>query len=43
MTPKMITSLEKDDSDIVKTINLLFDMMKDTQEKAFGGIINNNF
>ena len=43
VTPEMISSLDKETADKVKRINLLFDMMKDAQEKAFGGIIEKNY
>ena len=43
VTPEMISSLDKETADKVKRINLLFDMMKDAQEKAFGGIIDKNY
>ncbi len=42
-TPEMISSLDTETADKVKRINLLFDMMKDAQEKAFGDIIDKNF
>lgn len=38
-TPEMIVSLSDDDADIVKRINLLFDMMAEAQEKVFGPIV----
>lgn len=41
--PEMISSLDKETADKVKRINLLFDMMKDAQEKAFRGIIDKNY
>ena len=41
--PEMISSLDTETADKVKRINLLFDMMKDAQEKAFGDIIDKNF
>ena len=43
ITPGMISSMDADAADKVKRINLLFDMMKDAQEKAFGGIVEKNF
>ena len=43
VTPEMISSLDTETSDKVKRINLLFDMMKDAQEKAFGDIIDKNY
>ena len=43
VTPEMISSLDKETADKVKRINLLFDMMKNAQEKAFGGIIDKNY
>ena len=43
VTPEMISSMDAETSDKVKRINLLFDMMKDAQEKAFGEIIDKNF
>ena len=43
VTPEMISSMDAETSDKVKRINLLFDMMKDAQEKAFGDIIEKNF
>lgn len=43
VTPEMISSLDTETADKVKRINLLFDMMKDAQEKAFGGIIDKNY
>ena len=39
----MISSMDAETADKVKRINLLFDMMKDAQEKAFGGILDKNF
>lgn len=42
-TPEMISSLDTETADKVKRINLLFDMMKDAQEKVFGDIIDKNF
>ena len=39
VTPEMLASLTEDDADIVKRINLLFDMMAEAQEKAFGSIV----
>ena len=41
ITPEMISSMDAETVDKVKRINLLFDMMKDAQEKAFGGIVDN--
>lgn len=38
-TPETLAALIEDDADIVKRINLLFDMMAEAQEKAFGPII----
>lgn len=43
VTPEMISSMDTETADKVKRINLLFDMMKDAQEKAFGGIIDKNY
>ena len=43
VTLEMISSLDTETADKVKRINLLFDMMKDAQEKAFGGIIDKNY
>lgn len=43
ITPEMISSMDADAADKVKRINLLFDMMKDAQEKTFGGIVEKNF
>ena len=43
VTPEMISSLDTETADKVKRINLLFDMMKNAQEKAFGGIIDKNY
>ena len=43
VTPEIISSLDTETADKVKRINLLFDMMKDAQEKAFGGIIDKNY
>ena len=43
VTPEMISSLDKETADKVKRINLLFDMMKDAQKKAFGVIIDKNY
>ena len=43
VTPEMMSSMDAETSDKVKRINLLFDMMKDAQEKAFGDIIEKNF
>ena len=43
VTLEMISSLDTETADKVKRINLLFDMMKDAQEKAFGGIIEKNY
>lgn len=42
-SPEMIFSLDTETADKIKRINLLFDMMKDAQEKAFGGIIDKNY
>ena len=39
VTPEMISSMDAETSDKVKRINLLFDMMKDAQEKAFEPIV----
>ena len=39
-TPETLASLTEDDADIVKRINLLFDMMAEAQEKAFGPIVD---
>lgn len=41
VTPEMIESMEPDTADKVKRINILFDLMKDAQEKAFGSIVDN--
>ena len=41
ITPEMISSMDAETVDKVKRLNLLFDMMKDAQEKAFGGIVDN--
>lgn len=41
VTPEMIESIDPDAADKIKRINILFDMMKDAQEKAFGGVIEN--
>ena len=38
-TPEMLAVLTEDDADIVKRINLLFDMMAEAQEKVFGPIV----
>ena len=38
-TPEMLTALTEDDADIVKRINLLFDIIAEAQEKAFGPIV----
>ena len=35
----MLAALTEDDADIVKRINLLFDMMAEAQEKVFGSIV----
>ena len=43
VTPEMISSMDAETADKGKRINLLFDMMKDAQEKAFGDIIEKNF
>ena len=43
VTLEMISSMDSETADKVKRINLLFDMMKDAQEKAFGGIIDKNY
>lgn len=43
VTLEMISSLDTETADKVKRINLLFDMMKNAQEKAFGGIIDKNY
>lgn len=43
VTLEMISSLDTETADKVKRINLLFDMMKDAQEKAFGDIIDKNY
>lgn len=40
VTPEMLASLTEDDADIVKRINLLFDMMAEAQEKVFGPIVD---
>ncbi len=39
-TPETLAALTENDADIVKRINLLFDMMAEAQEKAFGPIVN---
>ena len=39
-TPETLAALSENDADIVKRINLLFDMMAEAQEKAFGPIVN---
>ncbi len=39
-TPEMLAALTEDDADIVKRINLLFDMMAEAQEKVFGPIVD---
>ncbi len=39
VTPEMLTSMAEEDAEMVKRINLLFDMMAEAQEKAFGSII----
>lgn len=41
ISPEMLASLTEDDAEIVRRINLLFDMMAEAQKKAFDGIINN--
>lgn len=41
ITPEMIEAMAPDAADKIKRINILFDMMKDAQEKAFGGIVDN--
>lgn len=38
-TPEMLAALTEDDTDIVKRINLLFDMIAEAQEKVFGSIV----
>ena len=38
-SPETLAALTEDDADIVKRINLLFDMMAEAQEKAFGPIV----
>ena len=43
VTPEMSLSMDTKTADKIKRINLLFDMMKDAQEKAFGGIIDKKF
>ena len=35
----MLTSMAEEDAEMVKRINLLFDMMAEAQEKAFEPII----
>lgn len=35
----MFAALTEEDSDIIKRINLLFDMMAEAQEKVFGPIV----
>ena len=37
--PETLAALTEDDADIVKRINLLFDMMAEAQEKVFGPIV----
>ena len=39
VTPEIISSLDTETADKVQRFNLLFDMMKDAQEKAFGPIV----
>ena len=39
VTREMLTSMAEEDAEMVKRINLLFDMMAEAQEKAFGSII----
>ena len=41
ITPEMLSCMNADNADKVKRINIVFDIMKDAQEKAFDGIINN--
>lgn len=41
VTPEMIESMEPDTADKVNRLNILFDLMKDAQEKAFGSIVDN--
>lgn len=43
VTPEMLASMDADAADKIKRINILFDMMKEAQEKAFGGIIDKNY
>ena len=38
-TSETLAALTEDDADIVKRINLLFDMMAEVQEKVFGPIL----
>ena len=38
-SPETFAALTEDDADIVKRISLLFDMMAEAQEKAFGPIV----
>lgn len=38
-TSEMLAALTEDDADIVKRINLLFDMKAEAQEKVFGPIV----
>lgn len=38
MTPEMLGTLSEEDSDKVKRINLLFDLISEAQEKSFGHI-----
>ena len=38
-TSEMLAALTEDDADIVKRINLLFDMMAKAQKKFFGPIV----
>ena len=38
-SPETLSALTEDDADIVKRINLLFDMMSEAQEKVLGPIV----
>ena len=38
-SPETLVALTEDDADIVKRINLLFDIIAEAQEKAFGPIV----
>ena len=43
VTPDTLSSMNADDADKVKRINILFDMMKEAQKKAFDGIVDKNY